>query len=179
MTAVAQMEIDVIDKKYRVAFFQALKGLSQILLINKGVGACLPTDADIHKLTLLTLEHNIKYFTKKHDNFHFVAKSIFTNFKEATNCSLATPAPITLPSMLKTSKSSQHYHRPLAGKVRKFQAKEKATLLQNTQQAFFKTATTKDAAEALAAEKTMEETNMDSVISNKIATEAKMSVPCS
>jgi hypothetical protein len=169
MTAVAGTEIDVIDKNFQVVLFQALKGFSQLLLINKGVDARPATDADIREVALSTLEHNIKYFTKEH-NFHFVAGSIFTNFKEATN----DTQPPWLFGRARTNYVAEHAKDIgvitllLPGtiisrwqeKVRECLAKKKATLLQNTQQAFFKTATTKDAAKALAAEKGMDETTM-------------------
>jgi hypothetical protein len=46
-------------------------------------------------------------------------------------------------------------------------------LLQATQQAFFKTAATRETAEGLAKERTMDEMHMDTMIFNKISTEAK------
>jgi hypothetical protein len=176
------MEIDLVDKKYRAVFHQALVGFTQLLLINKEVGARPPTEADIRELALSTLDINHEYFTKEH-NFHFAAESIFSDFKEATD----DPLPLwnygrATPTFLEKHATEIGYITgllhgtiitPWLAKVREFQDKEKATLLQNTQNAFFKSAATKEAAEALAAEKSMDETNMDSVISNKIALEAK------
>jgi hypothetical protein len=182
MVAAAQMEIDVYNKKYRAVFHQALKGFTQLLLINKGVGARPPTEVHIRELALSTLELNLEFFTKE-QNFHFDAKTIYTDFKEATD----DPQPPWTPGHIHPSFRDTHdadmntitgllYSTIVARwleKVQIFLEKEKATLLQNTQQAFFKAAATKEAAEALAAERTMDETKMDEVISDKIANEAK------
>jgi hypothetical protein len=53
-------------------------------------------------------------------------------------------------------------------------AKEKARLLEAMQKAFFQEASTKEAAAALALEKSMDETVMDAVITGKIAAEHKL-----
>jgi hypothetical protein len=53
------------------------------------------------------------------------------------------------------------------------QEKEKASLLQTTQQAFFQTAATKESAKGLAEERTMDKTTMDAVIADKIASKNK------
>jgi hypothetical protein len=182
MRAVAQMEIDVVNTKYRAIFHQTLKGYAQLLLINKGTSARPPTDAQTRELALTTLEHNIEHLTKEH-NFHFVADSIFTDYKVATDDTL-TPWTFGTACPIYVAENAQNiaiitgllfntFITRWMDKVREFQEKEKATLLQNAQHAFFKTAATKAAAEALAAEQSMDETKMDSVISNKIANEAK------
>jgi hypothetical protein len=46
-------------------------------------------------------------------------------------------------------------------------------LVDSTQRSFFKTTSTKEAAKAIALEKSMEESKMDSVITNNVATENK------
>jgi hypothetical protein len=53
------------------------------------------------------------------------------------------------------------------------QAKEKAALLQTTEQSFFKTTATKETTDGLATEKSMDEAQMDSVIAEKIAAKNK------
>jgi hypothetical protein len=58
-------------------------------------------------------------------------------------------------------------------KVIELQETEKATLLQTSQPAFFKTAASKETVEGLSKEQSMDEAHLYAVISNKIATESK------
>jgi hypothetical protein len=133
-------------------------GFAQLLLINKGTRDRPPTDAQTRELALTTLEHNIKHVTKEH-NFHFFADSIFADCKVATNDILppwtfgcACPIYVTENAQNIATITGLLFNTFITrwmDKVCEFQEKEKATLLQNAQHAFFKTAAIKAAAEAL------------------------------
>jgi hypothetical protein len=64
MVHAALMEIGILDKKYLAVFYQALKGFSQLLLINnKGTGLQAPTKATTRELALSTLQRHAAFFT--------------------------------------------------------------------------------------------------------------------
>jgi hypothetical protein len=184
MAQVAQMEVDVIDRKTRAIFHQALQGFSQLLLIENAPGPVTPTASEIRKLSLSTLDCNIDHFTKEH-NFQLDAATLFADYKTATDD--VNPAWTLGNARLNADYCTEHsndfdqltglmfetiVHRWML-KCRAFNQKEKASLLESTQRSFFKVASTRDAAEAIALEKTMDETRMDDVIASKVAAQNK------
>jgi hypothetical protein len=182
MIRAAEMELKIIDKKYRAVFHQALKGFAQLQLINRGVRPQQPSEALIRELAFSTLEKNQNYFTKEH-NFNFTYETLFPDYKEANDDNMPTwnvgsARPCFLAEYAAdidtiTCLLHETVIKRWLEKVLVMQAKEKAALLQTTQQSFFKTTVTKETAEGLATEKSMDETQMNSVISDKIATETK------
>jgi hypothetical protein len=182
MVRAAQMEIGILDEKYRTVFYQALQGFSQLLLIDKGIGIQAPTEAAIRELALSTLERNAAFFTV--ERFPGLnTKSLFSDYKKATEDS----QPVWTTGLARPSFLEDHATKidTIAGllhdvitrrwldKVHELQQKEKAALLQSTQRAFFKTAATRETAEGLAKERSLDETHIDTVIDDKIATKAK------
>jgi hypothetical protein len=185
MAQVAQMEVDVLDSRSRATFHQALNGFAQLVLIEKASGAVKPTTTDIRDLALNTLDRNVEHFTKAH-NFNFDPNTLFTDYKKANEC--AHPVWILGNSHLNVDFSAEHtadcdmltslmyetFVQRWNDKRMAMDAKEKARLLEATQKAFFQEASTKEAAAALALEKSMDETIMNAVISGKIAAEHKL-----
>jgi hypothetical protein len=182
MVMAARMEIDVIDQKSREIFYQALQGFAQLILIESATGPVLPTDAQVRMLALSTLDRNIGHFTEPH-NFDLNQVSLFSEYKTVTNDALPIwtlgcaddtyctdhAADITKLTSLMYETIAQRW----LDKLSAMNEKEKAALLEATQRSFFQTESTREAAEALALEKSMEETRMDGVIANKIAIENK------
>jgi hypothetical protein len=76
MAQAAQMEIDVIGKKSRAIFHQALQGFAQLVLIEKATGTVTPTASQIGELALSPLDKNVDHFTKEH-NFNLDPTTLF------------------------------------------------------------------------------------------------------
>jgi hypothetical protein len=182
MARAARMEIAILDQKYLAVFYQALKGFAQLLLIEKEVGPQTPSEALIRELALSTLDKNEDYFTED-NRFHLNDETLYSDYKEATEDPLppwikgrARPAFLdeyaakidTIVGLLYDATTKRWLE-----KVRELQNKEKAALLQATQQAFFKTAATRETAEGLAKERSLDETLMEKVIADKVAIETK------
>ena len=184
MAQAAQMEVDVIDKKSRALFHQALQGFAHLILIDNDAGPVQPTAPQIRELALITLDQNVDYFTKPH-NFHLDRNTLFSDYKLATEDANPT---WTLGSATQHADyvvehaadierlTSLMYetivHRWLT-KCRAMSQKEKASRLDSAQRSFFHEASTKEAAAAIALEKSMDESKMNAVIENKIAKENK------
>jgi hypothetical protein len=182
MVMAARMEIDVIDRKSREVFYQALQGFSELILIEGATGPVTPTAAQVRELALSTLDKNIKHFTEPH-NFLLDPVSLFSEYKTATDDAL----PIWTLGCADDSYCSDHANditeltslmfetiaQRWLDKVQAMNDKEKAALLEARQRSFFQTTSTKEAAEAIALEKTMDETRMDDIIANKVAKESK------
>jgi hypothetical protein len=119
--------------------------------------------------------------------FHVIYETLFLDYKEANSDTLpdwiigsARPsftAEYSNDINVITSLLHDTIIKSWFDKLCVMQDKEKATLLQNTQRAFFQTASTKEAAEGLATERSLDKTIMDAVISDKIASKTSKSVP--
>jgi hypothetical protein len=182
MIMAARMEVDVIDKKSRELFYNALQGFAQLILIESAPGPVTPTEAQIRQLALSTLDQNIEHFTMPH-NFHLDPISLFSEYKTVNEDTLpiwtqgcADPdyctdhaAEIEQLTSLMFETIAQRW----LDKVNSMMEKEKAALLESTQRSFFAAKSTQEAAEAIALEKSMDETKMDSVITDKVAKENK------
>jgi hypothetical protein len=182
MVRAAAMEIEIFNEKYRAVFYQALKGFSHLLLINRGMELRAPTETLIRELACSSLEQKIEYFTGA-NRFHLRNESLFSDYKDANEDGLPTWTVGTArPTFLadytaEIDALADLMHsaiiQPWLEKVLELQEKEKTALLQSTQRAFFKTVATRETAANLAKETTMDETKMDAVIADKIATETK------
>jgi hypothetical protein len=184
MAQAARMEIDVINQKSRAIFHQALQGFAHLVLIEKASGAVKPTTAQVRELALATLDRNVEHFTKAH-NFNLNPNTLFSDYKKATED--ANPTWTLGNADLNTAYCEEHAEDfdKLTGlmfetivnrwqvKCNAMDSKEKANLLEATQKAFFKEVSTKEAAAALALEKSIDETQMDAVIADKIAAKHK------
>jgi hypothetical protein len=182
MVRAAKMEIKTLDQKYLAVFYQALKGFAQLLLIEKGIGSQPPSETLIRELALSALDKRMDYFTEA-QRFQVNAGTLFSDYKEATD----DPQPPWIKGRARPAFLTEHAveidtiaallygatTKRWLEKVRELQDKEKAALLQATQQAFFKTAATRETAEGLAKERSLDETQMDKIIADKIAAENK------
>jgi hypothetical protein len=183
MIMAARMEIDVIDKKSRALFHHALQGFAQLILIESATGpVCTPTTDQVRLLALSTLDINVEHFTMPH-NFGLDPVSLFSDYKSFNDDPLPIwtqgcadigyctdhSADIELLTSLMYDTIAQRW----LDKLNAMNEKEKAALLESTQLSFSKTKSTKEAADAIALETTMDETKMDSVIANKVAIENK------
>jgi hypothetical protein len=182
MKQAAQLEIAAINQKHRAVFYQALNGFAQLILIEKAPGPVTPTALQVRQLALTTLDRNVEHFTKAH-NFHLDANTLFSEYKTTTNDALPLWTLGTAGAVYYTDHANditrltsimfETVVQRWLEKARTMNEKEKASLLEATQRSFFKEVSTKEAAEALALEKSIDESKMDSVISSKIATEHK------
>jgi hypothetical protein len=183
MVHAAEMEIAIINKKYQAVFHQALKGFTQLLLINKGARPQEPLKARIRELALSALEWHTEYFTTG-NRFHLTDDSLFLDYKQATKDSQPTwtngrarPTFLLVEHTIEIDIIAGLLYGFITQcwlkTIQEMQEKEKAALLQTTQQAFFNIAATKDTAKSFAKEKSMDQKQMDKVITDKIASEAK------
>jgi hypothetical protein len=174
----------MIDKKHRAVFYQALSGFAQLILIETATGALKPTPSQVCQLALSTLDRSVDHFTKLH-NFQLDANTLlFSEYKTATDDALSV---WTLGSV-DAAYCTEHADGINKLTILMFETcvlcwlkrchimneKEKAsTLLDSMQRSFFKETSTKEAAKALALEKSIDKSKMDCIISHKIASENK------
>jgi hypothetical protein len=182
MVMAARMEIDLLDQKSRETFYQALQGFAQLILIETATDPVIPTAAQVRLLALSTLDRNVNCYTTP-DNFNLNPITLFSEYKKMTDdtnptwiqgsaddiyCSNHADDITNLTKMMFET-IVQRWN----DKLQAMNEKEKAALLESTQRSFFKTQSTKEAANAIALEHSMDESKMDSVIADKVAKENK------
>jgi hypothetical protein len=180
MADVADMENKIIDSKIHELLFTALDGFTRLLLINSlGRTERLP----VREFALATLTKYIHYFANL-DNFGLGSEdAVFGKYKEV----LADPNPVSTSKTVDIEFNQTHgtdmailaslindtfivhWQRKLAS----MKAKETAFLLDTAQKKILRDTACADTAKAIAKEKTMDDTQMNVVINDKLAQKTK------
>jgi hypothetical protein len=182
MVMAARMEIDVLDKKSGEIFYQALQGFAQLILIETATDPLTPTAAQVRLLALSTLDRNIEQFTMPY-NFDLGPITLFSEYKTVTDDTLPTWTQGSADTKYCTDHAAniaqltkfmfETIIQRWMDKLQAMNEKEKAALLESTQRSFFKTKSTREAANAIALKHSLDKNKMDSVIADKVATKNK------
>jgi hypothetical protein len=180
MADVADMENKVFDNKIHELLFAALDGFTRLLLINSlGRTKRLP----IREFTLATLTKYIHFFTKP-ENFDLASEeALFGKYKEL----MADPNPPWTSKTVDVEFNLTHATdmATLASlindtfivrwqrKLSEMKAKETAFLLDTAQKKILRDTACADTAKAIAKEKTIDDTQMNVVINDKLAQKTK------
>jgi hypothetical protein len=180
MADVADMETKIIDTKIHELLFVALDGFTRLILISSlGRTERLP----VREFTLATLTKYLHYFAKA-DNYGFNnEEALYGKYKET----MADPNPLWTSKTVNNEFNSTHVTNMATlvsliddtfivrwtRKEAEMKAKETAFLLDTAQKKILRDTASADTAKAIAQEKTLDETQMNVVIADKLSQQTK------
>jgi hypothetical protein len=180
MADVATMEADIIDQKIHELLIVALDGFSRLLLINSLQRS---DHLPVRELALSTLDKYRVYFLDPINYGFETDVKLYGKYKEV----MADPNPLWTSDSITAEFNTTHSSDIAAlaslvhetfiarwlAKIAEMKAKETATLLDTAQRKILTETACADTAKALSQEKTLDDTQMNTIIADKLTQQNK------